>query len=92
MLVILSMLIGFPLPWVVGLPQALIANVGLLIGFLALLALGFPLSFVILAVMMRTLPRWIRPPLTLQPHRPGITTLNLSSNLGGQDHGDISSK
>jgi hypothetical protein len=91
-LLILSMLIGFPLPWVVGLPHALITNLGLLFGFLALLALGYPLSFLILMVILRTLPRWIRPPLTLRPHHRGITTLNLNSNLEGQDHGDIYSK
>ena len=78
MLVVISIVLGFGLPWVVHLAKLLILVLGPLAGFIAVLALGFPLAFVVLSLMVRVVPRLISPPLVLC-HNDPITVLNLTA-------------
>ena len=77
-LVVISIVLGFGLPWVVHLAKLLILVLGPLAGFIAALALGFPLAFAILFLMVRVVPRLISPPLVLR-HNDPITMLNLTA-------------
>lgn len=74
---IISIVLGFGLPWVVHVPKLLISALGPLAGFVAVLALGFPLAFLVLFLMVRVVPRLISPPLVLR-HNDSVTTLNLT--------------
>jgi hypothetical protein len=76
MLMVISVVLGFGLPWIAHLHKLLISALGPLAGFIAVLALGFPLAFVVLFLMVRLVPRLISPPLVLR-HNDPITALNL---------------
>lgn len=79
MLVVISMVIGFGLPWVAHFPKLLMSALGPLAGFIAVLALAFPLAFAVLFLMVRLIPRLFSPPLVLRHHDP-ITALNLTAD------------
>jgi len=81
MLMVISIVLGFGLPWVVHLPKLLIPALGPLAGFIAVLALGFPLAFAILFLLVRVLPRLMPPRLVLR-HNDAITALNLTAEQG----------
>lgn len=81
MLMVISIAIGFSLPWVAQLHKLLIPALGPLTGFIAVLALSFPLAFVVLFFVLRLVPRLISPPLVLR-HNDPITALNLTVDKG----------
>lgn len=66
MLVFISIVLGFSLPWVAHVHKLLIPALGPLAGFIAVLALGFPLAFAVLFLMVRVVPRLLSPPLVLR--------------------------
>jgi hypothetical protein len=78
MLVVFSIVLGFGLIWTAHLQKLLISALGPLAGFIATLALGFPLAFAFLFLMVRVVPRLIPPPLVLR-HNDPITVLNLTA-------------
>jgi predicted RNA-binding Zn-ribbon protein involved in translation (DUF1610 family) len=78
MLMVISIVLGFGLPWITQLHKLLIPALGPLAGFIAVLASGFPLAFVVLFFMLRLVPRLISPPLVFR-HNDPITALNLTA-------------
>lgn len=78
LLMVISILIGFSLPWVAGLHKLLIPALGPLTGFIALLAFSLPLTFIVLFIVLRFVPRLISPPLALRHNNP-ITALGLTA-------------
>ena len=77
-LAVISVVLGFGLPWVAHLPKLLIVALGPLAGFIAVLVLGLPLAFALLFLMVRVVPRLISPPLVFR-HNDPITVLNLAA-------------
>jgi hypothetical protein len=78
MLMVISVILGFSLPWVIHLHKLLIPALGPLAGFIAVLASGLPLAFAILFFVLRLVPRLFSPPLVLR-HNDPITALNLTA-------------
>lgn len=83
-LILTSSVLGFGLPWVAHLPKILIASLGDLVGFVAVLALGFPIAFTVLFLMVRVVPQLISPPLVLR-HEGALTVLNLGVKQKSQN-------
>jgi len=77
MLVLLSLVFGFGLPWVAQFQKFLIPALGPLVGFIAILAMGFPLAFAILFLLVRTLPHLV-PPSLVPSNNEGTIRLNLN--------------
>jgi len=78
-LVILSLLIAWALLWLLNVRSLLYPSLGVPFGFLASLCLGYPLAFLILTVLVRTVPRLVSPKIVLR-HWGAITTLNLHTD------------
>jgi DNA-directed RNA polymerase subunit RPC12/RpoP len=74
-LLLLSLLIGFVLTWQLGGPRECVFGI---IPLPALL-LYFPVGFLILMVLIRTVPFLIRPNLVLRRSTTYLTTLNLTA-------------
>jgi hypothetical protein len=89
MLMVLSIVLGFGLPWITQLHKLLIPALGPLAGFIAVLASGFPLAFVVLFFMVRLVPVLVPPTLVLR-HDDPITALNLTA--GHREHDPNSQK
>lgn len=89
MLVVISIVIGFSLPWVAHLHKLLIPALGPLEGFIAVLASGFPLAFAVLFLLVRVVPRLLPPPLVFR-HNDSITALNLTGEQGERGSGSHS--
>ncbi len=88
LLLIVSIVIGYGLPWALHLPRFLIAAFGPLEGFAAALALGVLLACVVLFWVLRIVPRLISPPLVPRLHG-AVTVLDLAAGRGrqcSQDH------
>jgi hypothetical protein len=77
-LMVMSVVLGFGLPWLIQLHKLLIPAFGPLAGFLAMLASGLPLAFIVLFFMLRLVPRLVSPPLVLR-HNDPFTALNLTA-------------
>ncbi len=89
LLMVISIVIGFSLPWVTRLHKLLIPALGPLTGFVAVLALSLPLAFIVLFFVLRVVPRLISPPLVLRRNDP-ITALNLTGEQGERGSGSHS--
>ncbi len=76
MLGLLSFLIAWALLWVLNVRSMFYPFLGVLFGFLASLWLGFPVAFLVLTVLVQTVPRVVSPKLVLR-HWGAITTLDL---------------
>ena len=74
-LVLFSLVIGFVLTWQLGGPRDWVFG---LIPWAALL-LYLPVGFLILTVLVRTVPFLVRPTLVLRPPHAHMTTLNLAA-------------
>ncbi len=76
-LMLLSLLAAEILLWIGNIRQFFYPTLGVTFGFLASIALGYPLAFLILTVLARTAPRVVAPKLV---HRNwgSFTTLGLS--------------
>jgi hypothetical protein len=77
-LVLLGILAAEVLLWITNARKLFYPSLGVPFGFLASLWLGFPVAFVILTVMVRTVPRLVAPTLVLR-HWGTVDTLGLSS-------------
>ena len=77
MLMIVSEVLGFSLPWVAHVSKLLILALGPSTGFIAVIALSLLLSLAIFVLLVWTVPRFISPPLVLQNHG-SLTVLNLT--------------
>ena len=84
LLMVISIVVGFSLPWVARLHKLLIPALGPLTGFIAVLALSLPLAFVVLFFVLRVVPRLISPPLVLRRNDP-VTALNLTAEQEERD-------
>ena len=78
-LVVFSLLIAWTLLWVLNVRSLFYPSLGVPFGFLASLCLAFPLAFLILTVLVRTVPRLVPPKIVLR-HCGAITTLNLHTD------------
>jgi uncharacterized protein (DUF58 family) len=78
-LILLSLLVVELLLWIANIRSLFYPTLGVLLGFLASLWLGFPLAFLILMVLVRTVPRVVAPRLVSR-HWGSFTTLDLSTN------------
>src|SRR5437667_4175334 len=78
-LMLLSFLAAEILLWTANARELFYPTLGVPFGFLASVALGFPLAFLILTVLVRTVPRVAEPTLVLRDPD-SITTLGLSGN------------
>lgn len=77
-LMLLSFLAAEALLWITNTRKLFYPTLGVPFGFLASLWIGFPLAFVILTVLVRTVPRLIAP--TLVPrHWGSVNTLGLAA-------------
>jgi hypothetical protein len=76
-LMMLSLLIAWIFLWVFKVPTLLSPSLGTVFGFLATAGSGFPLAFLILTVLVRTVPHLI-PPILVIRHPSTVTTLDLS--------------
>jgi len=77
-IMLISMVLGFSMPWVMHLHSVLIPTLGPLAGFTAVLASGFLFAFAVLFLIVRLAPRLISPRLVLQRNS-SITYLNLTA-------------
>ena len=78
-LIVLSFLVAEILLWVANIRFLFYPTLGIVFGFLATASLGYPLGFLILTVLVRTVPRVVEPKLV--PRRFGsLTALGLSAN------------
>jgi len=76
-LMMLSLLVAWGLLWAARVPALLYPTLGEVFGFLAAASLGFPLAFVILTVMVRTMP-YVVPPKLVVRDPTTVTTLGLN--------------
>ena len=76
-LVLLGILAAEALLWVTNVRKLFYPSLGVPFGFLVSLWLGFLVAFVILTVMVRTVPRLVAPTLVLR-HWGTVTTLGLA--------------
>jgi len=79
LLILLSFLAAEILLWIANARQLFYPTLGLPFCFLVSVALGFPLAFLILTVLVRTVPRVAEPTLILRDPD-SVTTLDLSGN------------
>jgi uncharacterized membrane protein (DUF106 family) len=85
-LVLIAMFAAQALLWVSNARRLFYPSLGVEFGFLASLWLGFPVAFLILSVMVRTIPRLTPPTLVLRDWDDTMTTLKLDrddSNVTG---------
>jgi hypothetical protein len=75
-LMLLSFLAAEILLWIANIRQLFYPTLGVIFGFLASIWLGFPLAYVILTVLARTVPRVVAPKLVIRNWGP-FTTLDL---------------
>jgi uncharacterized membrane protein (DUF106 family) len=78
-LMLLSFLAAQVLLWVLNIRYLFYPTLGEVFGFLVSVSLGFPLAFLILTVLVRTVPRVVEPTLVAR-HWDSLTTLGLSTN------------
>jgi len=78
-LVVLALLLAEALLWVGNVRTLFYPALGIPFGALASFWLGFPVAFLLLTVMVRTIPRWFPPTLVLR-HWGTVTTLGLSGD------------
>jgi hypothetical protein len=76
-LMLLSILAAEVLLWILNIRRLFYPTLGVIFGFLASIWLGYPLAFVILTVLVRTVPRVVAPKLVRRNWGP-FTTLDLS--------------
>jgi hypothetical protein len=79
-LVLLSILAAEAVLWITGVRKLFYPSLGVPFGFLASVALGLPVAFAILTVMVRTAPRLVAPTLVLG-HWGTVNTLGLTADL-----------
>lgn len=77
-LVLLALLLAEELLWLANVRTLFYPTLGIPFGVLASFWLGFPVAFLLLTVMVRTIPRWFQPTLVLR-HWTTVTTLGLSN-------------
>ncbi|MGA7558179.1 MAG: hypothetical protein WBW01_10260 [Terriglobales bacterium] len=77
-LIFLSFLAAQGLLWVLKVRELFYPTLGVPFGFLASLWLAFPIAFVILTVLVRTVPRMVAPTLVLRDWG-SVTTLGLTA-------------
>jgi len=78
-LVLISLFIAWGLLWVLNVRSFFYALLCVPLGFSASLWLGFPMAFLVLWVLVRTLPRVVIPKIVLR-HSGTITTLDLHAD------------
>jgi DNA-directed RNA polymerase subunit RPC12/RpoP len=76
-LVLVALLFAEASLWACNIRTLFYPTLSVPFGNLASVCLGFPVAFLLLTVMVRTLPRWIPPALVLR-HWSTITTLGLT--------------
>src|SRR5271166_6589570 len=79
MLVLISLVISLTAMWLLNVRKLFYPSLGVPFGFLASLWLGLPVAFLILTVLVRTVPLVIPPKVVLR-HWGAVTTLDLQSN------------
>jgi hypothetical protein len=75
-LVALAIVVAEALLWVCNVRRLFYPAFGIQFGFLVSLLLGFPVAFLILIGMVRTIPRFIAP-ILVSRHEGTVTTLGL---------------
>lgn len=85
-LMLLSFVAAEIILWVTNIRELFYPTLGVPFGFLASVSLGYPVGFLILTVLVRTVPRVVAPRLVLPRDWDPFTTLGLST-----DHDAISS-
>jgi hypothetical protein len=75
-LVALAIITAEALLWVGSVRKLFYPALGVELGFFASMFLGFPVAFLILTAMVRTIPRFI-PPRLVSRHTGTVTTLGL---------------
>lgn len=76
-LVVLALFLAEALLWVCDVRTLFYPTLGVPFGVLASFSLGFPVGFLLLTVMVRTVPHLVPPPLVIR-HSSTVTTLGLS--------------
>jgi hypothetical protein len=76
-LMLLSFVAAEALLWIVNIRKIFYPSLGVPFGFLASVWLGFPVAFLILTVLVRTVPRLVAPTLVLRQWST-VTTLGLA--------------
>jgi hypothetical protein len=76
-LVLLSFAAAEALLWIVNIRKIFYSSLGVPFGFLASVWLGFPVAFLILTVLVRTVPRLVAPTLVVRQWST-VTTLGLA--------------